>query len=153
MIVFRLSKKAYSVNLSGKGAEETGGRWNSKGIPMVYTSLSRALCTVEIAVHVPLGLVPSGYQLITLDIPERFGVEEPDLNSLTPGWKSFPYTRETQLLGDSFIKSKNSLVMKVPSAVVQGDFNFLINPLHEGIVSISIVKTEPFLFDERLFRK
>ena len=66
MIVFRLSKATYALDLSGKGAEKTGGRWNSKGIPMVYTSSSRALCTAEIAVHLPLGLVPSGYHLTTL---------------------------------------------------------------------------------------
>jgi len=153
MIVFRLSKAAYGLDLSGKGAERSGGRWNSKGVPMVYTSSSRALCTAEIAVHVALGLVPSGYQLITIEIPERYNIEELDLQILTDGWKSFPYTRETQQLGDSFIKNKKSLVMKVPSAVVQGDFNFLINPLHEGIAEIVVLKTEMFLFDERLFRR
>jgi len=153
MIVFRLSKEEFGSDLSGKGAEETGGRWNSKGIPMIYTGSSRALCTAEIAVHIPLGLVPSGYQLITLEIPERFPIEEPHPALLTSGWNSFPYTRETQQLGDAFIKNKKSLVMKVPSAVVQGDFNILINPFHAGISELLIVKTEPFLFDERLFKK
>ena len=153
MIVFRLSKEAYSQDLSGKGAERTGGRWNSKGVLMVYTSSSRALCTAEIAVHVPLGLVPSGYSLTTLEISEKFPVEDLDLQLLTENWKSFPYSRVTQQAGDSFIKNRKSLVMKVPSAVVQGDFNFLINPQHEGISEIKIVKTEVFLFDERLFRK
>jgi RES domain-containing protein len=153
MIVFRLSKSAYGLDLSGKGAEKTGGRWNSKGVPMIYASSSRALCTAEIAVHLPLGLIPVGYQLTTLEIPDLFHVEEPDLKILTLAWKSFPYTRETQQFGDSFIKSKNSLVMRVPSAVVQGDFNFLINPLHKGIEEIKAVKTELFLFDDRLFRR
>ena len=57
MIVYRLSKSKYSADLSGKGAEKAGGRWNSKGVAMVYTSASRALCTAEVAVHVPLGIV------------------------------------------------------------------------------------------------
>ena len=153
MIVFRLSKATYALDLSGKGAEKTGGRWNSKGIPMVYTSSSRALCTAEIAVHLPLGLVPGGYNLTTLEIPERLGFEEPDLNLLASGWKSFPYIRVTQQVGDTFIKNKKSLVMRVPSAVVQGDYNFLINPMHVGITEILVVKTELFIFDERLFRR
>jgi len=153
MIVFRLSKAAYALDFSGKGAEKTGGRWNSKGVPMVYTGSSRALCTAEIAVHLPLGLVPAGYSLTQLEIPDRFGFEEPDLKLLTSGWKSFPYTRVTQQVGDSFIKNNKSLVMRVPSAVVQGDYNFIINPLHEGIAEITVVKTELFLFDERLFRR
>ena len=153
MIVFRLSKATYAFDLSGKGAEKTGGRWNSKGVPMVYTSSSRALCTAEIAVHLPLGLVPGGYNLTTLEIPERLGFEEPDLNLLASGWKSFPYIRVTQQVGDTFIKNKKSLVMRVPSAVVQGDYNFLINPIHAGITEILVVKTELFIFDERLFKR
>ena len=153
MIVFRLSKATYALDLSGKGAEKTGGRWNSKGVPMVYTSSSRALCTAEIAVHLPLGLVPGGYNLTTLEIPERLGFEEPDLNLLASGWKSFPYIRVTQQVGDTFIKNKKSLVMRVPSAVVQGDYNFLINPIHAGITEILVVKTELFIFDERLFKR
>ena len=153
MIVYRLSKSNYSTDLSGKGAERTGGRWNSKGVPMVYTSSSRALCMAEIAVHVPLGLIPADYLLTTLAIPDRFIADEHDLKTVPEDWKSLPYSRVTQTLGDSFIKNKNSLVMKVPSAVVQGDYNFLLNPLHEGISEIVIVNSEPFKFDERLFRK
>ena len=153
MIVYRLSKALYGTDLSGKGAEVTGGRWNSKGVPMIYTSSSRALCTAEIAVHIPLGLIPSGYQLTTLSIPEVYNGEEPDLTILPSDWNSFPYKRETQQFGDAFIKNKITLVMIVPSAVVQGDSNFLINPLHKGISEIVVVKTELFLFDERLFRR
>jgi RES domain-containing protein len=153
MIVYRLTKADYGTDLSGKGAEATGGRWNSKGVPMVYTGSSRALCTAEIAVHIPLGLIPSGYQLTTLEIPDKCGVEELDPDQLTTDWNSYPYTRTTQQLGDSFIKVKKSLAMKVPSAAVQGDFNFLINPLHKGVSEIVVVKTELFIFDERLFKR
>ena len=70
MIVYRLTKAKYSHDRSGKGAEKTGGRWNSKGIPVVYTSESRALCTSEIAVHTPLGILPHDYMLITIEIPD-----------------------------------------------------------------------------------
>ena len=119
MIVYRLSKALYGTDLSGKGAEVTGGRWNSKGVPMIYTSSSRALCTAEIAFHVPLGLIPSGYQLTTLSIPEVYNGEEPDLTILPSDWNSFPYKRETQQFGDAFIKNKitakNSSVEKLNS--------------------------------------
>ena len=92
MIVFRLSKAAYALDLSGKGAEKTGGRWNSKGVPMVYAGSSRALCTAEIAVHLPLGLVPAGYSLTQLEIPDRFGFEEPDLNPVSYTHLTLPTT-------------------------------------------------------------
>ena len=58
MTIFRLSKQKYSDNLSGIGAELSGGRWNNKGTRILYTSDSRALCTAEIAVHMPIGLIP-----------------------------------------------------------------------------------------------
>ena len=70
MIVFRLSKSRFSKDLSGRGAELAGGRWNSKGLPMLYTSSSRALCTAEIAVHSPLGIVPMDYEIIEIEIPD-----------------------------------------------------------------------------------
>ncbi|MFT3920211.1 RES family NAD+ phosphorylase [Cloacibacterium sp.] len=69
MIVFRLSKEQFAQDLSGKGAELVGGRWNSRGNAMLYMSQSIALCVTEIAVHVPLGILPKDYQLVQIEIP------------------------------------------------------------------------------------
>ena len=71
MIVFRLSKAQFANDLSGKGAELVGGRWNSRGNAMLYTSQSIALCVTEIAVHVPLGILPKDYQLVHIEIPDE----------------------------------------------------------------------------------
>jgi len=151
MIVFRLSKAKYGNDLSGSGVEKSGGRWNSKGTAMVYTSISRALCTAEIAVHTPLGNIPSDYVLVTIEIPDDLRISE--IKKLPPDWKLFPHPGSTQKPGDRFVAGGKSPVMKVPSAVVQGEYNFLINPRHEDAVEIKIVSTEPFTFDERLFKK
>jgi RES domain-containing protein len=152
MIVYRLSKSKYSADLSGKGAEKAGGRWNSKGVAMVYTSISRALCTAEVAVHVPLGIVPADYELVTIDIPDD-SVTEADIKDLPFDWRSFPHSDSTQKLGNRFIREGKFLALKVPSVVVQGEYNFLINPKHEAAARIRIVNTEPFFFDKRLFVK
>lgn len=152
MIVFRLSKSKYSADLSGKGAEKAGGRWNSKGIAMVYTSASRALCTAEVAVHIPLGIVPSGYELVTIEIPDD-SVTEAGIKDLPDDWRSFPHSDSTRKLGDRFVRDGKFLVLKVPSVVVQGEYNFLINPRHEAAAKVRVVNTEPFLFDKRLFIK
>ena len=153
MIVFRLSKLKYSHDLSGIGAEKTGRRWNSKGIAMVYTSESRALCTTEIAVHTPLGILPKDYELITIDIPDTITIHELNLKDLPADWKSIPHSGKTQELGDNFVKESKYAVLKAPSAVVQGDFNYLINPYHKDIQKVKILKTEKFGFDGRLFLK
>ena len=152
MIVYRLSKSKYSADLTGKGAEKAGGRWNSKGVAMIYTSTSRALCTAEVAVHVPLGILPVDYELGTIEIPDDF-MKEADIKDLPADWRSFPHPGSTQKLGDSFVREGKFLVLKVPSVVVQGEYNFLINPKHKSATKVRVVRTEPFLFDKRLFIK
>src|SRR5262245_25485196 len=117
MIVYRLSKKKHKNDLSGKGAEISGGRWNSKGVAMIYTSQSRALCATEIAVHIPLGIVPSDYWLVTIEFPDTVELMELHLKSLPGDWNTFPYPHSTQAIGDRFIANGKYLVLKVPSAV------------------------------------
>ena len=151
MKTYRLAKQDYAADFSGKGAELTGGRWNSKGTAMVYTSQSRALCLAEIAVHVPVGIVPLNYFLTEIELPDNIEFNSVSEESLPSGWNSFPHSQFTQELGDDFIATNKSLIMKVPSAVVQGDFNFLINPKHPDFGLIRIIQIEPFSFDKRLF--
>lgn len=78
MIVFRLGKEKYKNDLSGIGAEKFGGRWNSKGVRMVYTSQSRALANLEVAVHLTLKLVPKDYYLTSIEIPDELILDYPE---------------------------------------------------------------------------
>ena len=153
MIVFRLCKTKYKDDLSGKGAEKSGGIWNSKGQAMLYTSESRSLCTTEIAVHTPLGNIPLDYNLVSIQIPDDADIFEIKISDLAPDWKTFPHPGSTQLLGDNFLSDGKYLILKVPSVIVQGDLNYLINPGHKLFTKVNIIKTEAFEFDERLFKK
>ena len=152
MKVFRLASEKYVDDLSGMGAEITGGRWNNRGTRVLYTSDSRALCTAEIAVHMPIGLIPKDYYLLTLDIPDKIPYKLIDSESLPKNWKKFPYSSITQEIGEDFISKNEFLLLKAPSAVVQGDFNFLINPEHSEFENIKLIGKEKFNFDERLFK-
>jgi len=152
MIVYRLSKQKYADDLSGIGAEIAGGRWNHKGTRVLYSSDSRALCAAEIAVHTPIGLIPKDYVLITIEVPDEIFVQEVKPKELPENWRDFPCVGVTQKIGDKFIKERISLVLKVPSAVVQGDFNYLINPSHQDFNRIKIKNKELFNFDTRLFK-
>ncbi len=152
MIVYRLASKKYSNDLTGIGAEITGGRWNFKGTRVLYTADSRALCMAEITVHTPIGIMPNDYFMITIEIPEYSQITELEVKSLSKDWRKFPYSKLTQELGDSFIKKNEILYIKVPSAVVQGDCNILINPQHPDSGKVKILKIEKFAFDERIFR-
>jgi len=153
MIVFRLSKAEFANDLSGKGAEKSGGRWNSKGIALVYTSDSRALCTTEIAAHTPLGILPTNYKIVSIEIPEIVLIQKVDNKQLPLNWRSFPHSYSTQQIGNSFVKDGKFLVLKIPSAIVEGEFNYLINPKHKDFMKIKILLTLSFNFDERLFLK
>ena len=153
MIVYRLSKGMYRYDLSGKGAELAGGRWNSKGTAILYTSESIALCTVEVAVHMPLGIVPKDYHLVQIEIPDDLPYQQIREADLPKTWKSFPHANVTQEMGDKFVTQGDHLVLKVPSATVQGTYNYLVNPRHPDFPKIRLLATGPFAFDKRLFIK
>ena len=151
MILFRLSKTAFAGDLTGKGAEKAGGRWNSAGVPMIYTGSSRALCVLEVAVHTPLGIMPSDFSLTTFELPDDISISEQSLSKLPAGWNTFPHQHFTQLIGDAFIRERKDLVLKVPAAVAEGDHNYLVNPLHKDVQKLRILSIEPYRFDKRLF--
>lgn len=152
MTVYRLSKQKYCYDLSGKGAELIGRRWNSKGTAMLYTSSSRALCVTELAVHLPLGIVPKDFYLVTIEIPDSCSIYQLKEEDLPPNWNAHPHSHFTQVMGDKFANTKKHIGMSVPSAAVQGDYNYLINPHHKDFQQIKITQATVFTFDDRLFK-
>lgn len=151
MRVFRLSKRQYANDLSGIGAAKFGNRWNSKGTEIIYTAQSRALAMAEVAVHLTLSTLPKDFVMIEIEIPAPIKIDAISLNDLNENWNDFPHILQTQQLGDAFIQKNKFCVTKVPSAVVKGDFNYLINPHHKAISKISIVSISDFPFDKRIF--
>lgn len=150
MKVFRLTKKKYAKILSGKGASQSGNRWNSKGTEIIYSSDSRALAMAEVAVHLSLATLPSDYVMIEIVILDNIKIMEIKIKDLPANWNSHPPNTSTQKIGDAFIDSNNECVLKVPSAVVPGDFNYLINPYHVEFKKIKITNILDFSFDKRI---
>lgn len=152
MIVYRLTRSNYKHDLTGKGAEMSGGRWNNKGTALVYTSESRALCMLEVAIHLPMGILPKDFMLVTIRIPDN-GIHTIDHTSLDEDWKSNPPKPNTRLIGDTFVADGKQLVLKVPSVLVPDEYNFLINPKHWNASDVNILQQEPFTFDHRFFQR
>jgi RES domain-containing protein len=100
-----------------------------------------------------LGNIPRDYYMDSINIPDTAEALELKLSELPADWKVFPHPNSTQLIGDRFLSEGKYLVMKVPSAAVQGDSNYLINPSHPLFYEVSILESVPFEFDERLFFK
>ncbi|MEH6681126.1 MAG: RES family NAD+ phosphorylase [Sediminicola sp.] len=151
MILYRITKGPYKKDLSGSGAELYGGRWNNKGTKMLYTASSIALAMTEVAVHLPYGLLPTDYFVVSIKVPDvdMAVVSEKELEGT--GWQSHPPSHITQAIGDRFVAQNKMLILKVPSVVVPGDFNYLLNPQHPFFSEVEIVEVRPFGFDGRLF--
>ena len=152
MEVFRLSREQFAKPLSGKGAALVGARWNSIGFEMLYTAQNRSLAMAEVAVHFTLATIPTDYVMTTIFIPSSIAIKTIATSKLPLGWNAFPHLIQTQKIGDSFILKNEFGILKVPSAVTKGDFNFLINPNYKGFKFIKIKKIEKFPFDNRIFQ-
>lgn len=152
MQVFRLSREKYALPLTGKGAAIKGARWNSPGIELIYTAANRSLAMAEVAVHFSLATLPADYVMLTIEIPDGVSVVDLQPRHLPSDWREFPHPASTQQFGNQFVREGKACVMKVPSVVTAGDFNYLINPNHTEFARIDVVKMEPFPFDRRLLR-
>lgn len=155
MRVFRIEREKYlDETLLGVGASVTdANRWNSANTFLVYTSESRALAILEISVHLDLSEdLPTDRYILEIDIPEKVPFYELDTRDLPKRWDSKPPSLETQFIGDDFVRSNEAAVLKVPSAVIPEEFNFLINPAHPDSASIRVLSAKPLRFDQRLKR-
>lgn len=150
--VYRLSREPYARDLSGFGAALRGGRWNSRGVPMLYTAESRALALAEVAVHLMWATLPKDYMLVTLCVPEVLKMAILNGADLPEDWRAFPHPASTQRIGDAWVRSGETAAMRVPSAVVAGDCTVLLNPAHPDMRGVEVVSVEPFPPDSRHFR-
>ena len=148
MIVYRLTRRVYANDLSGIGAEQLGGRWNSKGVPVLYTSSSRALCLSECLVHVNAMFLPQDLVMVSIEIPDASAIQT--FKKLPSDWQSFPHPLSTRAMGDEWLKKNTALVVQVPSAIIGEELNYLINPRHPHMAQTRIVAIKDFQLDARL---
>ena len=149
MIIYRLTSRDYINDLSGTGSKLYGGRWNSAGLNAIYGTENISLAILEILVHVKKYKLPSDYHLVTLNIPDTIKPVTISKERLKKSWKDD--AAYTQFMGDEFIKSKHSLLLKVPSVIVDQENNFILNPKHPDAPKIKIISTKLFVFDKRLY--
>lgn len=149
MIVYRISNAIYKNDISGTGAKLNGARWNSKGIPMLYTAEHISLAVLEMLVNTNFKDYSIELDLLFIQLVIDTPAAEIKLSKLKTGWKEDIFY--TQFIGDEFIKQNHSLLLKVPSAVISDEYNFLINPLHAGFKKVKLIKTKSFWPDKRLF--
>lgn len=157
MVLWRIATDAreYEANdLSGKGAETTGGRWNRPGERrVVYTACSIALACLETVVH--LGAddgLPLNRFLLRVDAPgDAWAARQTRTNASLPiGWSAIPEGKVSLDIGGEWLRARASALLVVPSAIVPEEFNVLINPAHDDAKTITAVKVRPWLYDHRI---
>ncbi|NQE48373.1 RES family NAD+ phosphorylase [Herbaspirillum rubrisubalbicans] len=155
MKLYRLAKDKpghYAAeDLSGNGAAFSGGRWNPRGVRVLYTCCSASTALLESLVHMA-GLMPrANYYLIVLELPDA-ELRKAYVPGLPADWADL--TRDpasTAAIGQHWIEEGKHLAMKVPSVVSPTDFNVLLNPLHPQMSDVKVVEKKLFQFDARLF--
>jgi len=148
MVLYRITSKAYARDLSGTGAMLHGGRWNAKGVRMLYTSQSLSLAALEVIANLPGDKLNNLY-CVELDFPDHLPVDTP--GKLPNNWNQFPFSSKTAEIGTNFIRS-GGLCLRVPSAIIPTEFNYLLNPLHDAYREVKFLDARPMLFDQRLVK-
>ncbi len=151
MYVWRLFPARFRDSaFTGVGGLYAARRWNHLGTPMVYTATSRALAALEFFVNLQPIEAPDDLLMAEAAIPDA-SVEAIDANLLPRNWRGLNNQR-CRNLGSEWARSLRSLALKVPSAVVDGDWNVLLNPKHPDFGKVKIGPAKPFRYDERMFR-
>ncbi|MES2808871.1 MAG: RES family NAD+ phosphorylase [Bacteroidota bacterium] len=148
MLCYRISRIIYA-DLSGNGARLYGGRWNSEGKSMVYLASSRSLAVLEALAHLSPTNIPDDLCMMIVDVPDDAFIEL-DMNILPPHWTDFPEQNILKQMGNRFLAEGKELMLKVPSAIVSEEYNYLFNPLHPKAIKAKILSKKPFGFDARL---
>jgi len=149
MISYRLTTSEFADNLSGEGAKIYGGRWNPVGVAALYISEFISLSILEILVRANKFTSPDTYTLLSVQIPES-SIATIELKKLKAGWQN--HIEYTRAIGGDFLKMNQTLALKIPSAIVPQEHNFLINPLHKDFKKVKIVGSELLELDKRLLQ-
>lgn len=151
MRCWRICRRRYAAAAtSGDGARLYGGRWNSRGVRVVYASTSLALAAIETFVNLEPRFQPTDFVSIEAEIPADVQVEKVTLNLLPPHWQR---SRDESLhrFGDNWIRAGRAVALLVPAATIPGEWNVLLNPVHVEFSRIKCGAPKPFEFDVRMF--
>lgn len=151
MRVFRIAKEKYIRDLTGIGAKTVGGRWNAKGVAVLYTSTSASLSALEVLAHLPAAYFPDNMSIASIDLPNKL-ITSVDILDLPTNWNKIPPPLEIHNFTKQWIFEGKYLGLKVPSIIIPTEQNLLINPFHPDFKSVHLAQVESFSFDTRLIK-
>lgn len=149
MIVYRVGRTKYANDLDGEGARLFGGRWNHKLTPCIYTSESRALALLEYTANVNIDDIPRALSITVFEIDPSYMLALP-VSALPGDWKNAPAPATTKDLGTSLLRKADYGILKMPSSIIEDEFNYLLNPQFRKAAAYGIVSVRDFIYDVRL---
>jgi len=154
MRVWRICKVAHAETaFTGEGTLLYAGRWHHRGTRVVYASESRALAALEQLVHLHRNRLPPRFVCFAVEVPDDVAITTLRATDLSSEWRRLPGPPELRDIGTRWAESLGSVCLQVPSAVVPGEHNFLLNPRHRDFGRLEIGGPEPFEFDPRLVER
>lgn len=151
MLTYRISQTKYAHDRKGSGID---GRWNSLGQYVIYTGGSLALsCLEKLAHSVGTSLQSGNFSVIIIEVPDKLAITEITIRQLTKlnqHWAKVINYPLTQQLGDEWLHKMETAILKVPSAIIDLEYNYLLNPAHPDFEKIKIRSVSKFTFDPRL---
>jgi RES domain-containing protein len=147
MNVFRITTEKWAGNLKGSGF---AARWNSNGIFTCYSASSRALACLEMIVHLNADRLKTPFKLTVIEIPNEIDILTVDMSVLSERWSDHDNYPICQEIGDKWIQEFESCVLRVPSAIIKNEYNYLINHQHQDFKRIKIIEIEDFEFNLRI---
>jgi RES domain-containing protein len=150
---WRIVKTEFAAgSFDGEGARRFGGRWNSVGVPMVYTAATISLAVLEMIVHIGDESVLPSYSTCEVGFDESL-IKRIYTKTLPANWKNSPPPPELLAIGDAWIADETSAVLQVPSVLVETESSYLLNPRHKDFKKLRLGRPVPLRLDERLFKK
>jgi RES domain-containing protein len=154
LTTYRICKTKYAGTMfDGEGAFRFGGRWNSRGVRILYTAGSLSLAVLEMLVHLNNEEILLSYSFATAEFDESLILPIEEFRTLPENWSVSPPPLQIQRIGDEWAEAQASVVLKVPTSVLPVEFNYLINIRHPEITKIKLGMPQPFTFDKRLYKR
>jgi RES domain-containing protein len=147
MLIYRITLARFSDRLVASGR---AARWNPNDVSMIYAASSRSLACLENVVHRHQTGLSHLFSIMIIECPDILRIETIDISKLPTYWKNFGQMKFTQNIGEHWIRNNRSALLRVPSSIIAEEVNYLINPNHPDFKLIKLLKTHPFVFDERI---
>jgi RES domain-containing protein len=149
---WRITMRKYATHaFDGEGSRLFGSRWTSPGQAVSFAAETLSLATLELLVHLQSSATLVDYVVFRASFPDDL-IEDLDRSILPPTWRDSPVPKELQAIGDTWVRGASSTILRVPSAIIPHEHNYLINPAHVRFSAVMSQGPDPLDVDPRVFR-